>query len=60
MEDTMSKTEIAKLVAQFAANGGEVKVLAPSRKRFKTWRGKSGAWAKGAKKVGLQDRNFAS
>jgi hypothetical protein len=56
----MSKAEIARLVAQFAANGGEVKVLTPSRKRFKTWRGKSGAWAKGAKKVGLQDRNFAS
>lgn len=56
----MSKTDIANLVAQFAAKGGEVKVLAPSRKRFKTWRGKSGAWAKGAKKVGLQDRNFAS
>ena len=56
----MSKTEIQKLVNQFTANGGEVKVLSPSRKRFKTWRGKSGAWAKGAKKIGLQDRNFAS
>jgi hypothetical protein len=56
----MTKTDIAKLVANFAANGGEVKVLSPSRKRFKTRRGKSGAWAKGAKKVGLQDRNFAS
>ena len=56
----MSKTDIQKLVAQFAANGGEVKVLAPSRKRFKTWRGKAGAYNRGAKKVGLQDRNFAS
>lgn len=56
----MTKNEIAQLVAQFFANGGEVKVLASSNKRFKTWRGKSGAWAKGAKKVGLQDRNFAS
>lgn len=56
----MSKTEIAKLVAQFSTNGGEVKVLTPSRKRFKTWRGKSGAWNRGAKKIGLQDRNFAS
>jgi hypothetical protein len=55
----MTKTDIANLVAQFAANGGEVKVLSPSRKKVKTWRGKSGAWAKGAKKVGLQDRNFA-
>lgn len=56
----MSKTEIANLVAQFTANGGEVKVLAPSRKRFKTWRGKAGAWNRGAKKIGLQDRNFSS
>lgn len=56
----MTKTELEKLVAQFTANGGEVKVLAPSRKRFKTWRGKSGAWNRGAKKIGLQDRNFAS
>ena len=56
----MTKTEVQKLVDQFVANGGEVKVLAASRKRFKTWRGKSGAWNRGAKKVGLQDRNFAS
>jgi len=39
----MTKTDIARLVSAFAANGGEVKVIAPSRKRFKTWRGKSGA-----------------
>lgn len=56
----MTKTEIAQLVAQFFANGGEVKVLKASRKVPKTFRGKSGAWAKGAKKIGLQDRNFAS
>lgn len=56
----MSNTEIAKLVAQFVANGGEVKVIAPSNKRFKTWRGKAGAWNRGAKKIGLQDTNLAS
>ena len=56
----MTKTDVAQLVSAFAASGGEVKVLAPSRKKVKTWRGKSGAWAKGAKKVGLQDRNFSS
>jgi hypothetical protein len=56
----MNKTDIAKLVSAFTAAGGEVKVLPPSRKRIKTWRGKAGAWNRGAKKIGLQDRNFAS
>jgi len=56
----MTKADIAQLVAQFTADGGKVQVLTPSRKKPKTWRGKAGAWNRGAKKIGLQDRNFAS
>jgi hypothetical protein len=48
------------MVSQFIANGGEIRVLKPSRKRIKVWRGRAGAWNRGAKKIGLQDRNFTS
>lgn len=56
----MTKEQIALLVSEFKENGGKITVLKPSRKKIKTWRGKSGAWNRGAKKIGLQDRNFAS
>jgi hypothetical protein len=56
----MSNIDLQNLVNKFISNGGKVKVLTPSRKRFKTWNGKSGAWNRGAKKIGLQDRNFQS
>jgi hypothetical protein len=54
----VKNTEIQKLVAAYAASGGEVQVLKPSRKKVKTFRGRSGAWAKGAKKINLQDKFF--
>lgn len=56
----MTKTEISQHISQFLANGGKVKVIPMSTTRFKTWNGKSGAYNRGAKKIGLQDRNFAS
>lgn len=54
----MKNVEIQKLIATFVSNGGEVQVLKPSRKKVKTFRGRSGAWAKGAKKINLQDKFF--
>jgi len=48
------------LVKKFVSEGGSITKCEPSKKRFKTWRGKSGAWNKGAKKIGLQDRNHKS
>jgi hypothetical protein len=56
----MTNHEIEQLVSSFKAQGGKVKVFRASRKKVKTWRGKAGAWNRGAKKVGLQDRNFQS
>jgi hypothetical protein len=56
--NVVKNTEIQKLVAAYAASGGEVQVLKPSRKKVKTFRGRSGAWAKGAKKINLQDKFF--
>jgi len=54
----MTKEEIQKLVNEYTSNGGSVKILTPSRKRFKTWRGKAGAYNRGAKKINLQDNSF--
>ncbi len=56
----MTNEQIARLVSEFKRNGGEVQALKPSRKKVKTWRGKAGAFNRGAKKIGLQDRNFQS
>ena len=52
------ETEV--LVKQYLDSGGKIQVLEPSKKRIKTWRGKSGAWSKGAKKINLQDKGFTS
>jgi len=56
----MTNEQIARLVSEFTCNDGKIQVLKPSRKKVKTWRGKSGAFNRGAKKIGLQDRNFQS
>jgi hypothetical protein len=56
----MTNEQIARLVSEFTQNDGKIQVLTPSRKKVKTWRGKSGAFNRGAKKIGLQDRNFQS
>jgi len=54
----MTKSDIAKMVAEFKSQGGTITKCEPSNKRFKTFRGKAGAFNRGAKKIGLQDRNL--
>jgi hypothetical protein len=56
----MTNSDIQKMIESFVKDGGEITKCKPSKTRFKTWRGKSGAWNKGAKKIGLQDRNHKS
>lgn len=47
------------LVAKFLKEGGTVTKCEPSKKRFKTFRGKSGSYNQGAKKVNLRDKGYA-
>jgi len=47
------------LVKKFVSNGGSITKCEPSKIRFKTFRGKAGAYNRGAKKINLQDRGVA-
>lgn len=47
------------LVEKFLKDGGQVQKIAESKTRFKTFRGKAGAYNRGAKKINLQDRGVA-
>lgn len=56
----MTKSVLEQMIAEFKSKGGKITKCEPSNKSFKTFRGKAGAFNRGAKKVGLQDRNFSS
>lgn len=47
------------LVKKFVSEGGSITKCESSKKRFKTFRGKAGAYNRGAKKINLQDRGIA-
>lgn len=57
MRDT--KMDYKDLVKKFVSNGGSITKCEPSKIRFKTFRGKAGAYNRGAKKINLQDRGVA-
>ena len=47
------------LVKKFVSEGGSITKCKSSKKRFKTFRGKAGAYNRGAKKINLRDKGFA-
>jgi hypothetical protein len=54
----MTPTDIKKLVDNFLKEGGEIEKVTMSEKTFKTFRGKSGSYNQGAKKVSLRDKSY--
>jgi hypothetical protein len=47
------------LVNDYLEKGGTVTKVKPSTVRFKTFRGKAGAYNRGAKKITLRNQGFA-
>lgn len=47
------------LIKDFLKKGGTVTKAKPSTVRFKTFRGKAGAYNRGAKKINLRNQGFA-
>lgn len=55
----MKKLDYKHLVNKYLEDGGKVTRLEESKTRFKTWRGKAGAYNRGAKKINLRDKGIA-